>query len=49
MEDLDIVIPTLEKLKKADLLEFDRILERKLYEFDRADVHEHTDGDDGFL
>jgi hypothetical protein len=31
-------------------LAFDRILERKLYDLDRAEIHEHTDGsDDGFL
>jgi hypothetical protein len=40
----------LERLPEAELLAFDRILERKLYDIDRADVHEHTDGsDDGFL
>ena len=31
-------------------MEFDRILERKLYDIDRAEIQEHTDGsDDGFL
>src|SRR5688500_7319284 len=40
----------LEALPRDNLLAFDRILERKLYEIDRADVQEHTDGsDDGFL
>jgi hypothetical protein len=40
----------LEGLSKDELLAFDRILERKLYEIDRAEVQEHTDGsDDGFL
>src|SRR5690348_13882977 len=40
----------LSELKKEDLLQFDCILERKLYEIDRAEVQEHTDGsDDGFL
>src|SRR4051812_10544756 len=40
----------LERLHQAELLAFDRILERKLYDIDRADIHEHTDGsDDGFL
>ena len=40
----------LEQLSKDELLEFDRILERKLYDIDRAEIHEHTDGsDDGFL
>jgi hypothetical protein len=37
-------------LSADELLAFDRILERKLYDIDRADIHEHTDGsDDGFL
>lgn len=53
-EDADRVIPALEGLLAGlsadELLEFDRILERKLYDIDRADIHEHTDGsDDGFL
>src|SRR5688500_561787 len=40
----------LERLPQDALLAFDRILERKLYDIDRADVHAHTDGsDDGFL
>ena len=40
----------LTRLSAADLLAFDRILERKLYEIDRAEIQEHTDGsDDGFL
>lgn len=48
------VIPALREqlgqLTAADLLAFDRILERKLYDLDRAEVQEHTDGsDDGFL
>ena len=38
------------KLSAEDLLAFDRILERKLYDIDRAEIQEHTDGsDDGFL
>ena len=50
----DAVVPALEaqlRLLPADeLLAFDRILERKLYDLDRAEVHERTDGsDDGFL
>jgi hypothetical protein len=54
MEALGEVIPALTellgKLTAPELMEFDRILERKLYDIDRADVHEHTDGsDDGFL
>ncbi|MDB6023698.1 MAG: hypothetical protein JWQ04_3555 [Pedosphaera sp.] len=37
-------------LDQNELLEFDRILERKLYEIDRAEIQAHTDGsDDGFL
>lgn len=37
-------------LPAHELLAFDRILERKLYDIDRADIHERTDGsDDGFL
>jgi hypothetical protein len=37
-------------LRAQELLAFDRILERKLYDIDRADIHERTDGsDDGFL
>ena len=40
----------LDRLPKEELLQFDRILERKLYDIDRAEVQEHTDGsDDGFL
>jgi hypothetical protein len=51
---LDDVIPALEKLLDAlsqeELLGFDRVLEAKLYEIDRMDVQEFTDGsDDGFL
>jgi hypothetical protein len=40
----------LDRLSADELLAFDRILERKLYDIDRADIHEYTDGsDDGFL
>ena len=51
---LDQVIPALrdrlQELNQNDLLAFDRILERKLWEIDRAEIQEHTDGsDDGFL
>ena len=54
VEALEAVIPALrkqlEQLSASDLLEFDRILERKLYNIDRAEIQEHTDGsDDGFL
>ena len=53
-EALEEVLPALREqldaLAAPDLLAFDRILERKLYDIDRADVQEHTDGsDDGFL
>ncbi|WP_307803698.1 DUF4240 domain-containing protein [Micromonospora echinofusca] len=37
-------------LSSAELTVLDRVVERKLYDLDRRDVHEHTDGsDDGFL
>ena len=54
LESLEDVIATLREslshLSAADLLTFDRILERKLYDIDRAEIEEHTDGsDDGFL
>jgi hypothetical protein len=54
MESLEEVIPELqaqlEQLSAEELLLFDRILERKLFDLDRAGIHEHTDGsDDGFL
>lgn len=40
----------LDGLSQDELLAFDRILERKLYDIDREDVHEYVDGsDDGFL
>ena len=40
----------LDTLSSDELLAFDRILERKLYDIDRADIQERTDGsDDGFL
>jgi hypothetical protein len=50
----DEFIPALQEalgeLPADELLAFDRILERKLYEIDRAEIQEHTDGsDDGFL
>jgi hypothetical protein len=53
-ESLAEVIPALreqlDQLPAAELLAFDRILEWKLYDIDRAEVQEHTDGsDDGFL
>jgi Protein of unknown function (DUF4240) len=40
----------LNRLDATDLLAFDRILERRLYDLDREDIHAYTDGsDDGFL
>jgi Protein of unknown function (DUF4240) len=40
----------LSKYTKEQLLAFDRTLEHKLYDIDRQDIQEHTDGsDDGFL
>ncbi|MES2462794.1 MAG: DUF4240 domain-containing protein [Armatimonadota bacterium] len=53
-ETLETVIPSLqqalEQLSAEDLLRFDRILEQKLYDIDREEIHEQTDGsDDGFL
>jgi len=53
-QSLDGFVPalqaSLEQLPEDELLQFDRILERKLYDIDRADIQEHTDGsDDGFL
>jgi hypothetical protein len=53
-EALEEVIPALhaqlDQLPAEELLAFDRILERKLYDIDRAEIQEYTDGsDDGFL
>jgi hypothetical protein len=40
----------LNQLDEGDLVAFDRILERRLIELDREEIHEYTDGsDDGFL
>jgi Protein of unknown function (DUF4240) len=39
-----------EDLTRAELTDMDRVLERKLYDIDRADIQKVTDGsDDGFL
>jgi hypothetical protein len=51
---LDDVIPSLraslQRLNQDDLLVFDRILERKLWDIDRPEIQKFTDGsDDGFL
>ena len=53
-DSLEDFIPALQErldgFPAEDLLAFERILERNLYDIDRADIHEHTDGsDDGFL
>lgn len=40
----------LQKLDKNDFIAYIHILEQKLYQIDRAEIHEYTDGsDDGFL
>jgi Protein of unknown function (DUF4240) len=54
LESLEEVIPALREqllqLSATDLLAFDRVLERKLYDIDRAEIQAYTDGsDDGFL
>jgi len=50
MEMLNYLTSMLNELDADDLLAFDRILERKLYDIDRADIQAYTDGsDDGFL
>ncbi|MBB5804197.1 hypothetical protein F4560_003965 [Saccharothrix ecbatanensis] len=53
-EHLDRVLATLADecagLSAEELIALDRVVERKLHEIDRADVHEVTEGsDDGFL
>ncbi|MDY3560324.1 DUF4240 domain-containing protein [Gemmata sp. JC673] len=49
-EVVPALLERLDALSADELLEFDRILERKLYDIDRADIQERTDGsDDGFL
>jgi hypothetical protein len=54
VETVEEFIPALrvqlEQLSAEELLGFDRILERKLYDIDRAEIQERTDGsNDGFL
>lgn len=40
----------LEQFTAADLVAFDLVLERSLYDLDREEIHDYTDGsDDGFL
>ncbi|MGK5553636.1 hypothetical protein ACSNOI_18650 [Actinomadura kijaniata] len=53
-EALDAVVGNLQKraevLGAEDLTTLDRVVERLLYNLDRADIHSFTDGsDDGFL
>jgi hypothetical protein len=44
------LVTQLSELTVLDVVLFDRILERKMYDIDRDDVHEYTDGgDDGFM
>lgn len=51
LEDVIASLRTsLEALDKDELAAIDRVLERKLYDIDREDVQQYTDGsDDGFL
>ena len=54
VESLDAVLheltDQLRLLSAAELLAFDRILEKKLYDIDRAEIQQQTDGsNDGFL
>ncbi len=47
---VDALDSELDQLSADELMAFDRVLERKLYDIDREDVHEYADGsDDGFL
>lgn len=47
---LDHLLALTEGLSSEELTSLDRVVERKLYDLDREDVHEVTDGsDDGFL
>lgn len=49
-ELIDFYQRELEKLDKDDFTSYIRHLEKKLYQIDREEIHEHTDGsDDGFL
>lgn len=44
------IVTQLSELTVLDIVLFDRILERKMYDIDRDDVHEYTNGgDDGFM
>ncbi|GAA0547889.1 hypothetical protein GCM10010172_32170 [Paractinoplanes ferrugineus] len=47
---LDALRDSCEELSRTQLTDLDRVLERKLYDLDREDIQEVTDGsDDGFL
>ena len=49
-EVIAVLSQELNQLSAKELLAFDRVLERKLYDLDRREVHASTDGsDDGFL
>ena len=49
-EVMAVLTSQLDQLSAEELMAFDRILEQKLYDIDRSDVHYHVDGsDDGFL
>ena len=49
-ELIDFYQRELEKLGKDDFTAYIHFLEKKLYQIDREEIHEHTDGsDDGFL
>ena len=49
-EILDNFSTRLFELNKIDLTAFIHILEEKIYDIDRAEIHDYTDGsDDGFL
>jgi hypothetical protein len=47
---LDALRDSCEELSSEELTDLDRVVERKLYDIDREDLHAVTDGsDDGFL
>lgn len=47
---MSLIEEKLNTFTKQDLIAFDQILEKKLYEIDREDVHEYIEGsDNGFL
>ena len=47
---ISVLTDLCEGMSSQELTDLDRVLERKLYDLDRADIHAVTDGsDDGFL